>query len=171
MRRLMILRHAKTEPAGHGPDFDRALAGRGPANARAIGAYMKSQGYDPDFAAVSPARRAVETWEKIAAELAKPPRAVFDPRIYNASENALLAVVHGIPRPHKSAVLVGHNPGFALLADMLAGSGSRQARERLAEKFPTAALAIIDFDAGDWKDVLPGEGRLREFVTPADLKS
>jgi phosphohistidine phosphatase len=171
MRRLMILRHAKTEPSGHGPDFDRMLSGRGPANARAIGAYMKTHGYEPDFAAVSPARRAVETWEEIAAELAAAPKAVFDSRIYEASENTLLAVVHGIPRPCKSALLVGHNPGFALLANLLAGSGGKQARERLAEKFPTAALAVIDFDVKDWKDALPGEGKLREFVTPADLKS
>lgn len=171
MRHLMILRHAETEPAGQGPDFDRALSGRGPADARATGAYMKTHGFAPDFAAISPARRAVETWEIVAAELAAAPSAIFDPRIYEASDNTLLAVVHTIPRPCKSALLIGHNPGFALLANLLAGSGNRLARERLAEKFPAAALAVIDFDIKDWKDALPGGGRLREFVTPAKLKS
>lgn len=175
MRRLMILRHAKAEPAGSGPDFDRALAGRGPADARAVGRYMRKHDFKPDFAAVSPARRAAETWEEAAAELAAPPKAaikaVFDPRIYGASENALLAVIHAISRPCKSALLVGHNPGFELLADMLVGGGDRQARERLAGKFPTAALAVIDFDVSSWRDVMPGEGKLVDFVTPADLKS
>ena len=170
MHRLMILRHAKTEPAGHGPDFDRALAGRGPANARAIGAYMKAHGFEPGFTAVSPARRAIETWEAAAAELPSTPKAVFDPRLYGASENALLAVIHAIPSQYKSALLVGHNPGFEILADMLTGSGNKRMREQLAKGFPTAALAVIDFDIKDWKDVIPGEGMLRQFVTPADLK-
>lgn len=171
MRRLMILRHAKAEPAGSGPDFDRALAGRGPANARNLGVYMKKHGLEADFAAVSPARRAAETWQEVAAELAAPPKAVFDPRIYGASENALMALIHAIPKQYERAILVGHNPGFEILADLLAGSGGKQMRERLAEGFPTAALAVIDFNTARWKDVVPGEGVLRDFVTPAGLKS
>ncbi len=170
MRRLMILRHAKAEPAGSGPDFDRALAGRGPANARGIGAYMKKHGLETDFAAVSPARRATETWEEVAAELAEAPKAVFDPRLYGASENTLLAVIHAIPRQYKRALLVGHNPGFEILADMLAGSGSKPAIERLADGFPTAALAVIDFDVAHWKDIVPGAGVLRYFVTREDFE-
>jgi phosphohistidine phosphatase len=170
MRRLMLLRHARTESAGHGPDFDRALAGRGPASARAIGAHMKARGFTPDFAAISPARRAVETWQEIAAELTGTLQAVFDPRLYGASENTLLAVIHAIPKPCRSALVIGHNPGFEILADLLAGHGSQEMCARLAEGFPTAALAVIDFDVADWKNILPGEGKLREFVTPADLE-
>ena len=58
MRRLMLLRHAKTERAEPGErDRDRKLTKRGRADAPVIGAYMAHHGLIPDFALVSPARR------------------------------------------------------------------------------------------------------------------
>ena len=39
-------------------------------------------------------------------------------------------------------------------------------REQLAEKFPTAALAVIDFAAGPWSGLRPGTGALDRFITP-----
>lgn len=169
MRRLLLLRHAKAEPAGNGPDFDRGLAGRGLSNARAMGAYIAEHALLPDFAAVSPARRTVETWELVAAELKAPCKPVFDARLYGASEETLLAVVRAIPAKHQSAMLVGHNPGLERLAQVLAGAGSKRARQTMDEKFPTAALAVIDFDIEDWRRAAPEQGVLKLFVTPASL--
>ena len=42
-------------------------------------------------------------------------------------------------------------------------------RNRLRRKFPTAALARLDFNLDDWRKLEPGSGRLALFVTPADL--
>ena len=39
----------------------------------------------------------------------------------------------------------------------------------LEEKFPTAALAVLDFDIAKWRDLRPGEGKLADFVRPKDL--
>ena len=39
----------------------------------------------------------------------------------------------------------------------------------LEEKFPTAALAVLDFDIERWRDIQPGEGELVDFVRPRDL--
>jgi phosphohistidine phosphatase len=36
-------------------------------------------------------------------------------------------------------------------------------------KFPTAALAVIEFEVDRWDQVAPGTGRLRAFVRPKDL--
>ncbi len=41
--------------------------------------------------------------------------------------------------------------------------------ERLRRKFPTAALAVIDFDGESWAELEPDAGRLERFVTPAEL--
>ena len=38
------------------------------------------------------------------------------------------------------------------------------------EKFPTAATAVIEFDAPGWADVGWGEGRLADFVVPRRLE-
>ena len=56
MRRLMLLRHAKTERPEPGErDRDRKLMKRGRADAPVIGAYMAHHGLGPDLALVSPA--------------------------------------------------------------------------------------------------------------------
>ena len=71
MRRLMLLRHAKTEhdaPSGH--DQDRRLDDRGRLDAAAIGAWIGRHPPFPDAVLVSTAVRAHQTWE-IAREAMK----------------------------------------------------------------------------------------------------
>ena len=36
-------------------------------------------------------------------------------------------------------------------------------------RFPTAAVAVLDF-SGDWADLSPGQARLLDYTTPADLR-
>ena len=66
-------------------------------------------------------------------------------------------------------LVVGHNPGLEDLAETLIGSGNREARRRIATQFPTAALAVIDFEAPSWAAIAEEEGRLERFVCPRDL--
>ena len=74
MRRLMLLRHAKTEhdaPSGH--DQDRRLDDRGRLDAAAIGGWIGRHPPVPDAVLVSTAVRAHQTWE-IAREAMKDAR-------------------------------------------------------------------------------------------------
>ena len=70
-------------------------------------------------------------------------------------------------------MVVGHNPGLEDLATKLAREPVRRKerarRDVLEEKFPTAALAVLDFDIQKWRDIVPGEGKLVDFVRPKDL--
>ena len=70
-----------------------------------------------------------------------------------------------------SLLLVGHNPGLAELAALLIASGEIDARQRLIEKFPTAALAVIDFALDDWGKLHSRAGRLDRFVVPRALET
>ena len=40
---------------------------------------------------------------------------------------------------------------------------------RLGQKYPTAGLAVIDFELDDWGDIAKKSGRLERFVTPKSL--
>ena len=166
MRRLLLLRHAKTErPEPGGRDRDRKLTARGRADAPVIAAYMVRHRLVPDLALVSPAVRAEETWALIAAALAKPPRVTRDARIYNAGTETLIEVV-GDARDARALLIVGHNPGLHDLAVQLIASGDVDARERLNEKLPTSGLVVIDFPYDDWSRLHPHSGRLEHFVSP-----
>jgi phosphohistidine phosphatase len=166
MRRLMLLRHAKTERAEPGErDRDRTLTKRGRADAPAIGAYMAHHGLVPDLALVSPSKRTQETWALVAASLPRKPRAVNEDRIYNASTEGLIELIAETRASH-SLLVVGHNPGLHDVAVQLIASGDGQARERIAEKLPTSGLVVIDLAFDDWSRLRTHAGRLEHFVTP-----
>jgi phosphohistidine phosphatase len=172
MRRLMLLRHAKAEPAGSGMrDFDRALAPAGRAAAPRIGAYMAGRALVPDLTVCSPAKRARETWDLAAGAFRDHPPTREDRRVYEQDADGLLDLVRQTPANIQVLLLVGHNPSLADLADLAVATGDPLARERLAEKMPTGALAVIDFPLDDWSKLQPRSGHLDRLVTPRALES
>lgn len=166
MRRLMLLRHAKTERGVPGQrDRDRRLTARGHDDAPLIGAYMARHGLVPDLAVVSPARRAQETWSLIAASIEGAPRVVNDERVYNASTDSLIALI-AETNAARSLLIVGHNPGLHDVAVRLMASGDVTARERVTEKLSTSGLVVIELPFDDWSRVRRHGGRLEHFITP-----
>lgn len=176
MRRLMLLRHAKTETdAPSGRDQDRRLDHRGHKDAARMGDWIAEHPPFPDTVLVSPAVRAKETWE-LAWEAMKDrvgePKVEFLPELYGADPGQLLEIIRTatIPANPKHLMLVGHNPGMHELALMLMGGGDADGRKALADNMPTAGLAVFDFDVKDWEDVAYRHGRLVLFVSPKLLK-
>ena len=170
MKRLSLLRHAKSDrsdPAAE--DFDRGLNSRGHQAAPAMGRYLRRQKLLPDIVLCSAARRARETWELAAATLKGEIPVEYSERLYLAAPSQILRLLHQLPETAGAALLVGHNPGFHALALQLVGSGDGAVRAQLQAKFPTAALAVIDFDAERWSDLASGKGELMRFVVPRDL--
>jgi phosphohistidine phosphatase len=168
MRRLMLLRHGKAAPPDVVADIDRPLAPRGREALQRIAAHLAGEQLIPDIALVSTARRTRETWEVVAPMLGDVP-ARFESRIYEAPADRLLTVVREVEDAVRTLLMVGHNPGFADLAKLLVGHGDRYAFARMALRYPTASLAVLDFAAEDWREAKPGTGRLDRFVTPKSL--
>lgn len=169
MKRLTALRHAKSswDNAALG-DFDRPLNARGWKAARRMGRELRARGMRFDFALASPAARVRETLDALAdgyGEFDFPVR--FEKRIYEASVATLLELVRGLPTKSSAALLVGHNLGLErLVVDLTRDSALR---DRAAKKFPTAAVAVIDFPVEHWSDVSPGSGSLTELIFPKEL--
>jgi phosphohistidine phosphatase len=166
MLRLMLLRHAKsTWPSGV-QDAERPLSDRGEAAARRMGAYMAHHALTADRVLCSPARRTRDTWAGISAQLPATAEIVFDGRLYGATRQGLLSVVRDQDGAVRTLLVLGHNPGLQDAAEWLIAAGDVELRERLREKFPTAALAVIDFALDTWSRVHEHGGRLERFVTP-----
>ena len=100
MRRLMLLRHAKTEiDAPSGRDRDRRLDERGRRDAAEIGTWLGRHPPFPDFVQVSPAARAKQTWELVweaMKEQAPPPHVEFLPELYGADPAQMLETISGL---------------------------------------------------------------------------
>jgi phosphohistidine phosphatase len=176
MRRLMLLRHAKTEnEAPSGRDVDRRLDQRGRRDAAEIGGWIgRHPAFFPDLVLVSHAIRAHQTWE-IAWEAMKDrvpqPQVELLPELYGADPSHLLQTIREASAADpRRLMLVGHNPGMHELALALAGSGDAAGRKALADNLPTSGLAVFDFAVDDWDDVAFRRGRLVQFVSPKLLK-
>lgn len=174
MKRLLLLRHAKTEPASPEiEDHERELLERGRMDAPAIGAYLAAKKYLPDLVLSSTARRTVETVELVAERLPRKQHIDYVDQLYLVGWRSILALVRAVREPVATLLVVGHNPGMEQLATALSRQPvKRKERDHfdlIEEKFPTCALAVLDFNVARWRDVAPGRGELTDFVRPRDL--
>lgn len=178
MRRLLLLRHAKTEPSEPGKDdLARVLVERGRQDAAKMGAYMATHKLTPDCVILSPAVRSQQTWQHMAGAGGKARASAGAPatetmeQIYDASVHDIAAAIAEQPADVEALLIVGHNPGLHEAALALIASGSVDARELLREGLPTAGLVVIDFQFDAWSKLHPQSGRLERFVIPKSLEA
>lgn len=162
---LILTRHAKSSWSDADlDDHSRPLNKRGRASAKAIGRWLADHRYTPEEVLCSNAERTRETWALIADKLVGVPAAEYKPTLYLADPETMLAELRGASA--QTVMMVAHNPGSAYMARRLV------AEPHPHEKFhhyPTAATAVITFDADSWADVSWGTGRVAEFVVPREL--
>ena len=154
-RVLVIVRHAKAE--AYGPtDRERALTDRGVKQAVQVGAWLGERGVSPQRAIVSDAVRTRQTWDAMAREAGWALTPSFDSALYEADADTTLDLVRAFGEDVTTALVVGHNPTMAYLAQVLDVGGSPQLA---ATGFPAAAAAVFEYD-GPWADLAEGTARL-----------
>jgi phosphohistidine phosphatase len=168
-RRLILFRHAKSDWPEGVADHERPLADRGRKAAPLMGAWLERHGFPVDLVLVSTARRAQETWMLASRAMKNPPPARNSREIYEASCERLVDVIHGIDGDVRTLMIVGHNPGLQDLACRPMKDASGEASDRLRQKFPTAAIAMLSFDIDNWRDIAAATGSLDRFVTPKSV--
>lgn len=172
MKSLSILRHAKSGwDATVERDFDRPINKRGERGAELIGQYARRQGFDVDRIVASPALRVTQTldiFQPAAGLDAIEPH--WDRRIYLASAATLLDVLRDAGGDAEHLLISGHNPGLEDLILMLVPENSDDPqRAKVEEKLPTSALARLELDITDWRDIDVGQARIADFIRPRDL--
>jgi len=155
-RRLVVLRHAKSEWPDGVADRSRPLAGRGRQEAPLAGRWLNEHLGKIDLVVCSPAQRAQETWTRVAKELDPVPELRVDDRLYPGSSTDLLAVVRELPGEARTVLLIGHNPGLEDLVAELAQAGC---------VLKTSSIAVLS-GRGGWADTAPGWATLDTGATP-----
>lgn len=153
--RLLLVRHAKSDYPVGVADHDRPLSARGQRDAPEIGHWLSRllSPSDSVEVIVSSAARAQATWA-LAQGTFRPGAVETDPRIYEASPTMLREVI-GEHAGDSDILVVGHNPGLAMLVAELGAPGPTRA-EALA-RFPTSAIAVLESSL-PWADALEGIG-------------
>lgn len=166
-RRLLILRHGKSDWSRGVLDFERPLKERGKRNAERIGIWMAEQSKVPDCVLSSPAVRALSTAISACRAMGQTEDLIYeDPRIYAASPGGLLEVLKGVPAHCQRVMLVGHNPGLEILLEYLTGGDIETPED--GKLLPTASLAELEMP-DDWRGLEEGCATLREYVRPRTL--
>jgi phosphohistidine phosphatase len=171
MRRLFLVRHAKAELSVGRDDYARRLTERGRTDARRVAKALAARGFLPDVLIHSGAARAKQTAEIFAAEWRSKVELDEEVGLYDASLTTLLDHARALPDAHKRVGLVGHNPGFSELATALTGSGAKPDVQRLTAKYPTCAVAVLNFSIEHWADVDRSSGMLALYLTPGELEA
>ena len=162
MPTLLVLRHGKSDwNADDGVDAERPLAKRGRRAAKTIGRHLSQVGPRPTLALVSPAVRARDTLERVltAAGFECPTQVAAS--FYGHGTAAALETLRGVEGRPEVVLAVGHEPTWSDLIAVLTGSDVR---------FPTAALARIDFDE-QWAELRRDGAVLTWLVLPRELEA
>jgi phosphohistidine phosphatase len=173
VKRLLLLRHGKAEAAA-AEDGERALVARGQKDSARMGRFLRDDVYIPDLVYCSPATRTVQTLERVLPELGAAPGIEYKPELYLAEPETIFALIRRAPDKSAVLMIVGHNPGLEQCALALAAvpleKKLRKRHDAMDGKFPTCALAVVDFAVSRWIDAAPGRGDLDAFVQPKDLE-
>ena len=160
MKRLLLLRHAKSDwDSGAATDHERPLAPRGTKAARAIGRFMAVTGVVPDHAITSSAVRARTTLELAMKAGGWACPVDTTQALYDAGAHDVLEVVGDCSDADDAVLIVGHQPTWGGIAELLTGASLRMA---------TGTLVGIDLPIESWGWVRPGLGELA-FVVPPRL--
>lgn len=125
---------------------------------------MRREQIAPQLVLCSSAARTRETLDLLALSPETDVR--YERGLYAASEHVLLERLRAVGDDVASVMLVGHSSGIEELALLLARRGPRLGEMR--EKFPTGALATIEFE-GRWRRLGRGAGELTGYAIPREL--
>ena len=165
---LFLLRHAKSDwQTDAATDFERPLSERGFRDAQKMADWLIQQTDVPATIVSSPALRAYQTALVFAHAMNIQPGDVsFDKRIYEASAHHVLEIIKHFPETEKSILLVGHNPGFDALLQMLCKKAEPRDDGKL---MTTAAIARICV-AGSWREISNNSCVLNGLCRPKELR-
>lgn len=157
MKRIYLIRHAKSSWKKPVADFDRGLNKRGKRDLPFMAQLIRSKGIVPDKIISSAAKRTTLTAQAIAQQL-DIDCVVYDKSIYESSDRELLKVIHKLQNDTDTVFIVGHNPGLNMLAQYLT--------DQDLDNIPTCAVLGIEFECNDWMDIGDSKGNIILYEYP-----
>ena len=160
-RTLVVMRHAKSSWRTSEPDFRRPLSERGTRDAVVAGQRFATLGLD--VVICSAATRAQQTWQCLKLGGATCSDVRVEERLYGAWSSEVLELLRGVPADARTVLVIGHEPTLSELVTSLAVSSPLA--DTVADKFPTAAVAVLQHDL-DWDELDLGTARLVSLEVP-----
>lgn len=164
MKRVVIVRHAKSIPYGYDNDFNRDLSDRGKNDAKLISQELKRKGVVPDAMISSPAKRAIKTARIFAENLGFNRKDILEAEvIYNGQTTSeFLEMIQKLPEETETVFIFGHNPGFHYFVSNLL--------KNFDGDMPTCSTVGVDFNVDTWKNTEARTGQKAFHLVPRMFK-
>lgn len=171
MKRLYFLRHAKSDWKNPGlSDHERPLNGRGRRACSKMAQVFTSLDIRPDIVLCSTAERTRETACRVMKAGSFDWNIQYEGTLYGASADNILSHIRALPDANTSVLVIGHNPGTE---DLVKGLTQQEEQDgmlaRLSRKYPTGALACLEFEAETFTEIALNSGSLQRFIKPKDM--
>lgn len=159
MRRLVLMRHAKTEAHHVEGDKARRLTRSGREDAHAAGVALGRLGLT--HALVSTSARTRETFANLGLDLTPD----FVDSLYLCGTDTLAWLIAQVDDSVDGLLVVAHAPAVPDLAARLTYESLPAEAERIAGWFPTSAFSTFTID-GTWADLLDGGAEYGSTTRP-----
>ena len=162
MKRLIIMRHAKSAWPDGVADHDRPLNKRGNRAAPIMAHLLVKSGFYPNAAIVSSSQRTIETWNHMNTVFLQNNLCIpmeIEPSFYLAGLGAIQRKLSGRTEG-ESLLILGHNYGWSDAVRVLSGRGI---------ELKTANIAILEHVGATWSECIQDTNwRLVDYLTPRD---
>jgi phosphohistidine phosphatase len=163
MKTLLIMRHAKSSWKDTKlKDRERPLNKRGKKNAKQMGDLLKEKELCPQLILGSPALRARQTAEAVAANCGYTGEISFKDGLYMAEAEDVIKILRKLEDNLERVIVIGHNPGLESLLPLL----SHQILS-----LPTGSIAYLSLPISTWKELdKDTDAELIELWKPKELE-
>lgn len=164
MKTLSLLRHADADWGPKGSkDFDRSLSDAGQSQCLEVANYIEQQKSKPDLILCSPAKRAIETCNKVQETL-KDRWAVEEiEALYLSTSTQLIEEIQQVSDDCNHLLIIGHNPTLQETCWLLSGKSDSALMREVEKSFPPATYSTHIFDIKHWSEVDKGRGVLKDI--------
>lgn len=163
MKRLIIVRHAKSVPYGYDDDFHRDLTDRGVHDAEKISTKLKETGITPDLVISSPAMRTMHTASIFCRNLGYDIKYIHQETAWYDATTAedFIEVIQKLPEDIQTVFIFGHNPAIYYLVFNLV--------KYFNADMPTCSTVAVDFPVDKWAEVAARGGSVAFQYIPKSM--
>ena len=163
MKRVIIVRHAKSVPYGYDDDFNRDLTERGISDAKKISLRLGEMGVLPDLVIASPAKRAMHTASIYCLNLGYDLKAIRQENVLydGLTTQDFIDMLQQLPEEVETVYVFGHNPTIYYLVYNLV--------KYFKSDMPTCSTVALEFQVDKWPEVSARGGKEAFQLIPKSM--
>ena len=161
MKKLILIRHAKSSWEAPLRDFDRPLTKKGIHDAHLVSSHIISHIPKSFLVWSSASKRASETAIIFAQNISFPIESIlFKEELYTFDERKLEQIIKLCPNDYDNLILFGHNEAITNFVNKFG--------DVFIENVSTSGFVSINFDENNWNSIV--KGKTLKVIFPRDLK-